>query len=102
MCQSSTGNGKSVKQREREQRAGWFSEETTGQLFDTTLFNTVLLTAEMVQKNFIYMKDASLYRSILLIKFHGEVRCQGQLQVSVLLWLNDGFFALHAEYCFDL
>lgn len=56
MCQSSTGNGKSIKQREREQRAGWFSEETTGQLFDTTLFNTVWLTAEMPQKkNFIYI-----------------------------------------------
>lgn len=50
VCQSSTGNGKSMKQREREQRAGWFSEETTGQLSYTTLFNPVLLTDETAQK----------------------------------------------------
>lgn len=48
MCQSSTGNGKSIKQREREQRGGWFSEETTGRFSSTTLFITDVVVKKLL------------------------------------------------------
>lgn len=90
MCQSSTGNGKSVKQREREQRAGWFSEETTGRLLYKTLCITVLFTVEIEPGTFFFLLAVILFlcNSTLLVKFHREVRCQVQLEVSILLWLK--------------
>lgn len=95
VCQSSTGNGKSIKQREKgESRLVLRGTGYPTQLY-SSLFCWLLKWSRKPYLNF-------LYSSSLLLKCHTEVRSEGQLQASVLLWLSDGFFASHIEYCCDL
>lgn len=52
VCQSSTGNGKSIKQHEKKQRAGWFSNGNNWSVILPNFIISVLLTVKMVQKTF--------------------------------------------------
>lgn len=84
----------------REERAGWFSEETTGYPTQLCLSLFFFQLLKWSRNPYLTVPMAySLYSSSLLLKCHTEVRSSGQLQFSILLLLNDGFFASHSEYC---